>query len=82
MRTLTWTTMRGVRKTITVGGRRAQPLSSAGTTSLDNFEHFLWLQRTRVAHRLQQTMDRIAERRTDGMTRTQALTETTIESRR
>lgn len=82
MRTLTWTTTRGVVKRITVGGRKAQPLSSAGTTSLDSFEHFLELQRERVAYRLQRMIGRINDGRTDGMTRSHALTETTMESRR
>lgn len=82
MRTLTWTSPRGVKKCITVGGQRHRPLSSAHTTSLDDLEHFLWLQRVRVASRLQRTMERIAERRSDGMDRQHALTETSLESRR
>ena len=82
MRTLTWVTTLGVTKRITVGGQRTAPVSSTRTSSLDNFEHFLWLQRERVAQRLQRTMERIADRRSDGMDRYHALTETTLENRR
>lgn len=81
VRTLTWTSPTGVTKRITIGGQRRRPLSSMGTTSLDSFEHFLELQRERVARRLHQTMERVNERRLDGMGRRQALTETIITKR-
>jgi len=81
VRTLTWVSPLGITKRITIGGQRRRPVSSVRTASLDTFEHFLDLQRTRVAHRLQQMDGRIAEGRTDGMSRTQALKETTIERR-
>src|SRR5882724_1015298 len=81
MRTLTWTSPSGTRKRITLGGRRRQPLSSLRTTSMDSVEHFMEMQRQRVARRLHQTMERIVERRTDYMTYRQALRETVITSR-
>lgn len=81
VRTLTWTTTRGTQKRIHLGGRRRQPLSSLRTTSLDSVEHFMEMQRQRVARRLHQTMERIVERRTDNMNRKQVLTETIITNR-
>lgn len=81
MRTLVWTSPLGVVKRVTIGGRRKTPLSSTRTTSLDSFEHFLDLQRERVASRLQKTIERIQDARLDGMTRQHALTETTLDIR-
>ena len=82
MRTLTWVSPLGHIKTVTIGGRRRKPVSSAGTTSLDSLEHFLELQRARVAARLQRMYETYQERQLDGMTRHQALVETTVETRR
>lgn len=74
--------MRGVTKHITVGGRKDRPVSSNRTTSLDSFEHFLELQRERVAQRLQSMVNRIMNARMDGMDRHHSLTETSVTSRR
>ncbi len=85
MRTLTWVSPLGHTKTVTIGGRRRKPVSSAGTrfaVSLDTVEQVFGRQRARVERRLQQTMERVNERRLDGMTRQQALVETTVEMRR
>jgi hypothetical protein len=49
--------------------------------SEESLEHFMFLQRERLASRLQRMENRIYDARLDGMTRGQALTETSIERR-
>jgi hypothetical protein len=86
MRTLTWTSPLGIVRRVTIGGRRVTPLSrtddSTRRVNMHSFEHFLELQRERLARRLQLSVDRVNDARMDGMNRYHSLTETTLTSRR
>ncbi len=81
-RTLTWVSPLGHIKTVTIGGRRRRPMASAHTLSMDSFEQLFSSQQMRVERRLQQLWERYQERQLDGMTRQQALVETSVEVRR